>query len=139
MLESLPGKVLEMETSERQVEQFSGAFGIWRSLILVVVRERGFEPLQVSPLDPKSSASASSATLALDDFGSILQVILNMIKPFPSRPILTILCSFCKMKMRKRILCRETGPQEPSGHFCSLGSFICAFGLVRFHPFFQVE
>ena len=30
----------------------------------LVVRERGLEPLQVSLLDPKSSASASSATLA---------------------------------------------------------------------------
>jgi hypothetical protein len=36
-----------------------------KSLILKVVRERGVEPLRCYPLDPKSSASASSATLAV--------------------------------------------------------------------------
>ncbi len=36
-----------------------------KPLILNMVRERGVEPLRISPLDPKSSASASSATLAL--------------------------------------------------------------------------
>ena len=30
-----------------------------------MVRKRGVEPLWVAPLDPKSSASASSATFAL--------------------------------------------------------------------------
>ena len=37
-------------------------FGKW--LISLVVRERGLEPLREIPLDPKSSASTSSATLA---------------------------------------------------------------------------
>ena len=36
-----------------------------QSRTLVMVRERGLEPLQVSLLDPKSSASTSSATFAL--------------------------------------------------------------------------
>jgi len=34
---------------------------------------------------------------------------------FPT--LLTILGSFSKIHLRKRILCRETGPQEPSGQF----------------------
>ncbi len=37
----------------------------WRKwLMCLMVRERGVEPLRSYPLDPKSSASASSATLA---------------------------------------------------------------------------
>jgi hypothetical protein len=37
----------------------------WRKwLMRFMVRERGVEPLRCYPLDPKSSASASSATLA---------------------------------------------------------------------------
>jgi hypothetical protein len=39
-----------------------------------MVRERGFEPLPLSGLDPKSSASASSATLALEGFCFILDL-----------------------------------------------------------------
>ena len=34
-------------------------------LVKILVRERGVEPLRCYPLDPKSSASASSATLAV--------------------------------------------------------------------------
>jgi hypothetical protein len=33
-------------------------------MVLLVVREVGFEPTNLSVLDPKSSASANSATLA---------------------------------------------------------------------------
>ena len=44
--------------------------------MLLLVRERGFEPLHPKVLDPKSSASASSATLAQRDiFSWFLQTV----------------------------------------------------------------
>ena len=47
-----------------KVEEMLGALETHKLLILLVVRERGLEPLRDIPLDPKSSASTSSATLA---------------------------------------------------------------------------
>lgn len=44
--------------TERMIRSFA------KLLISLVVRERGVEPLREIPLDPKSSASTSSATLA---------------------------------------------------------------------------
>ncbi len=64
-------------------DQWSSPQKPLKSLILKVVRERGVEPLRISPLDPKSSASASSATLARRDFLFILDLETYNIKPFP--------------------------------------------------------
>jgi hypothetical protein len=57
-------KLRGRKTLEILAEQWSEALGIWRSPILLVVREERLELSRVSPLDPKSSASANSATLA---------------------------------------------------------------------------
>ncbi len=45
------------------------------SFIFILVRERRLELLRFYPLDPKSSASANSATLARDGFGIIYSLV----------------------------------------------------------------
>ena len=61
---SIPVKLLKESKTERQVAQLVGTLGLWRSFILLVVRERRLELLPLAGLDPKSSASTNSATLA---------------------------------------------------------------------------
>ena len=46
------------------VVEVLGALIVSRCLILLLLRERGLEPPHLVALDPKSSASTSSATLA---------------------------------------------------------------------------
>ena len=68
----MSGRTLEKAESSTKVAQTlnihhtakNKELGFTLTPLFAMVRERGVEPLWVSPLDPKSSASASSATLA---------------------------------------------------------------------------
>ena len=66
----MSSQVLTKPLTKGGVEGVLGVLGIGKWLISLMVRERGLEPLRPKPLDPKSSASTSSATLAKknDDF-----------------------------------------------------------------------
>ena len=64
----LQAQISTVQAQSAKVVEMLGAPEGRKLLILLVVRERGLEPLREIPLDPKSSASTSSATLAHQTF-----------------------------------------------------------------------
>ena len=60
-------QVLTKPLTKRGFEEVFGVLEMGKWLISLMVRERGLEPLREIPLDPKSSASTSSATLAEEE------------------------------------------------------------------------